>query len=117
MLPSRDIGCVYVAKPAYPRTATGYLACDVDGGLKPSPPRPKSCEFEWAVGGYMYTHGKAYVGCASNSTFVPSATPVLGYGMTWRGGGFTCVARWISLTCRNRDGHGWFLSRRHSYLF
>ncbi len=35
----------------------------------------------------------------------------LGYGRTWRHGGYTCRSRLTGLTCTNRTGHGLFLSR------
>jgi hypothetical protein len=46
----------------------------------------------------------------------PSA-PVLDYGHTWARGGYKCVSRTSGLTCTNRDGHGWFLSRASSRIF
>jgi hypothetical protein len=37
---------------------------------------------------------------------------VVGYGKTWHAGGFTCTVRRSGVTCRNRAGHGWLLSRQ-----
>jgi hypothetical protein len=43
---------------------------------------------------------------------------VLGYGRTIRfGRRIACTARRSGLTCRNRDGHGFFLSRERVRLF
>lgn len=36
---------------------------------------------------------------------------VLPYGQTWRSGSFTCTSRRTGVTCRNRAGHGLFVSR------
>jgi len=36
---------------------------------------------------------------------------VLDYGTTWSGGGVRCTSAATGLTCRNRSGHGFFLSR------
>jgi hypothetical protein len=41
----------------------------------------------------------------------------LRYGAKWSRGGFTCTSKQIGLRCRNRGGHGFFLSRAHSYRF
>jgi hypothetical protein len=38
---------------------------------------------------------------------------VLGYGKTWSGGGLRCTSAFKGLTCRNKSGHGFFLSRAH----
>ncbi len=40
----------------------------------------------------------------------PSFT-VVPYGASWRAGAFTCQSRTTGVTCRNRHGHGLFLSR------
>jgi hypothetical protein len=37
--------------------------------------------------------------------------PILGYGRTWRRGGFACASRRTGVTCRNRAGHGFVLAR------
>jgi hypothetical protein len=42
---------------------------------------------------------------------------VLAYGKTWAGEGLRCTSAEIGLTCRNRDGHGFFLSRERWRAF
>ena len=39
---------------------------------------------------------------------------MLGYGATWGGGGLRCTSATTGLTCRNQDGHGFFVSRENS---
>ncbi len=36
---------------------------------------------------------------------------ILNYGKTWSGGGLQCSSALTGLTCRNKSGHGFFLSR------
>lgn len=48
---------------------------------------------------------------------IATDTPVLAYGRTWRKAGFTCTSRRTALTCRNRSGHGWTLSRSRQVIF
>jgi len=43
--------------------------------------------------------------------------PVLPYGTSWRRYGIVCTSRSTSLTCRNRDGHGYTLSRERRRIF
>jgi hypothetical protein len=48
---------------------------------------------------------------------IATEVPALRYGRTWRWPGFTCTSRRAGLTCRNRSGHGFFLSRSRQRLF
>jgi hypothetical protein len=43
--------------------------------------------------------------------------PRLAYGHTWRWRGFRCTAETTGLTCRNPQGHGFFLSRASQRVF
>ena len=36
----------------------------------------------------------------------------LAYGKSWQRGPFTCTSRVTGVTCRNRTGHGLFISRQ-----
>lgn len=107
--PSKNIYCMYDSSYA-------YLRCDISSGLRPLPPKPASCEFDWGGSVNMRRSGRSHVGCVSDSVHTPNAR-VLRYGTTWRRGGFTCTSRSTGLTCRNARGHGWFLSRQRSRLF
>ena len=109
-MPSRNIECAEF------RDARATLRCDIRRGLKPLPPKPASCEFDWGAGFIMDRRGRAHVSCVSDSIHSPSAR-VLRYGTTWRRDGFVCVSRRTGLRCRNASGHGFFLSREHSYAF
>jgi hypothetical protein len=107
--PSHNIGCVY-------DTVTIHLRCDILSGLKPPPSKPPGCQNDWTFGYQMDPAGHARKVCAGDSVFSPSAR-VIRYGTTWRRGPFTCKSRRLGLRCRNRVGHGFFLSRQHSYRF
>ena len=109
--PSNNIVCAYFygADPI-------RLRCDVRSGLRPLPPRPAGCEFDWGVGYTLRARGRASVTCASDSVGSLYAR-VLRYGTTWRGGPLTCTSRRTGLRCRNASGHGFFLSRARSYRF
>lgn len=108
--PSGNIGCEYqYLEPI-------GMRCDVNGGIKPLPPKPKSCEFDWGAGFGMYETGRATVVCTSGAINFPPQT-TLRYGRTWRPPGFACTSRSAGLTCRNKSRHGFLLSRAHSYRF
>jgi uncharacterized protein DUF6636 len=108
--PSANIGCVYTSEGG------SYLRCDILSGLKPKPPRPKGCELDWTFGFQMKATGRARTVCAGDTT-VDKRARVLTYGRTWSRGGFKCTSRRSGLRCSNRHGHGFVLSRAHSFRF
>jgi hypothetical protein len=54
---------------------------------------------------------------SAGDTAVNKRARALRYGTKWSRGGFTCTSKKVGLRCRNRSGHGFFLSRAHSYRF
>jgi uncharacterized protein DUF6636 len=110
--PSGNIGCMF---------GSGFggapsLRCDIRSGLKPLPPRPKGCDLDWGDSFELRTTGRASVTCHGDTAIDPRSR-VLRYGSTWKRAGFKCTSRMVGLRCRNRSGHGFFLSRGHSYRF
>ena len=101
--PSRNIACAYEPKSAF---GPALLRCDIRSQLHPVP--TGRCEFDWGAMDLGLT-GKGRAGCISD-TIARQDAPVLGYGKTWRHGGFVCTSRANGLTCR-RGAHGFFLSR------
>jgi hypothetical protein len=59
---------------------------------------------------------KGGVTCSGGILYSPDTErPVyvnLPYGRTWRQGVFTCTSQITGVTCRNRTGHGLFVSRQ-----
>lgn len=111
--PSANIGCVYSSEPGTPGP---YLRCDILSGLKPAPKRPPGCTLDWRYGLELSPTGRARTVCAGD-TAVDRHARVLRYGASWSRGGFSCTSRTAGLRCRNRSGHGFFLSRARSYRF
>jgi hypothetical protein len=105
--PSGNIGCV---------AGASYLRCDIRGGIKPLPPKPKNCPFDWGQGFALGPKGKAAVVCAGD-TALNRSPHVLRYGSSWRHGAFTCVSKRVGLRCWNSLRHGFFLSLQRSYRF
>jgi hypothetical protein len=111
--PTSNIGCVYSSEPG---RAGPYLRCDILSGLKPKPARPRGCTLDWTFGFQMNRTGRARTVCAGD-TAVDRHAKVLRYGHKWSAGGFSCTSRRAGLRCRNRSGHGFFLSRTRSFRF
>ena len=109
--PSGNIHCLYSSD------STGiYLRCDL--GVNDAPPVrvPADCELDYGNAFEMASRGKAARACVGDTVAVPT-NPVLGYGRTWKRGGFSCLSATAGLTCRNAVGRGFFLSRRAQRLF
>jgi hypothetical protein len=112
LTPSGNIGCGY-SSGAGPRS----LRCDIASGLEPRPARPKDCKhLNWGDSYTMNVRGRAILTCHGDTVII-KGSKVIGYGKTWRRGGFVCRSRMAGLTCKNASHHGWFLSRQHSYRF
>jgi hypothetical protein len=111
--PSSNIGCLYSAEPG---TGGPYLRCDILSGLKPAPKRPRGCTLDWKYGYRIRPTGPALTVCAGDTT-VNRRAKAIPYGGKWSRGGFTCLSRKAGLRCRNRSGHGFFLSKQHSHRF
>ena len=106
--PTGNIGCAYAPD-------LGYLRCDVRDGVKPLPPMPKSCEFDWGQGFWLHKSGAASIVCAGDTAL--GNGKVLPYGQTWKRGVFNCTSSAEGFRCKNGDGHGFFISRGNAYRF
>lgn len=108
------------------RTPSGNIHCQVpDWNLRCDilvlqgrpPPKPRSCDRDWGQAFSLpRDEGRAQRICYSD-TVMDERLETLPYGSTWRQLGFTCVSEPSSLTCSNRFGHGFRLSRSSQRLF
>ena len=111
--PSKNIGCVYSPAAAGQKAA---LRCDIRSGIKPTPTRPKGCDLDFGDSFELGPTGRAILVCHGDTALDPHAR-VLAYGKTWRAGPVVCASSTAGLRCKNGSGHGFFLSREHSYRF
>jgi hypothetical protein len=107
--PSGNIVCVH--------SSTDVL-CGIKSGLKPKPPYTAECRRigldHNADRISLGATGRARpIACSGDAgPFVGERSArVLGYGKTWTSEGLSCRSTFSGLTCRNRSGHGFFLSR------
>ena len=102
--PSKNIVCGHIrAQYGSPEG----LRCDIFSGLRPEPRR--SCELDW-TGVSMGPRKRATPTCAGDTVSDPSFR-VLPYGRTWSKGSFTCLSSRVGVSCSNRAGYDFFLSR------
>ena len=99
--PSQNIGCAL---------AVGYARCDINRRDWSPPPKPASCDVDYGQGLTISRNG-------SRGRFVCAGDTVLGgrvtlrYGRSLRRGSITCTSRLSGVTCKNRRGHGFRISR------
>ncbi len=107
--PSGNIHCLFL-KAQGERS----LRCDVYNATNGAPAQPASCEFDYGFSFGLRLSGKARRLCVSDAV---DEGRVLPYGSTIERYGMRCRSRTTGLTCRNRGGHGFKLSREAQRLF
>jgi len=106
--PSGNIECMYAAIDG-----KAWVRCDIRSGLVPVP--RGRCELDW-TGLSVGRTGRGTPTCAGDTTHDAHAR-VIPYGKSFRRGGFVCASAVTGLTCKNRGGHGFFLSRQRWRVF
>jgi hypothetical protein len=110
--PSKNIVCNASLYPGVPVN----IRCDIFSGLKPMPARPARCELDFGGTVQMRATGLSRIGCVGD-TLAGEKPATLAYGTSFRFHGIACKSSFSGLRCVNHNGHGFFLSRDHSYLF
>lgn len=82
----------------------------------PAQPRPADCASDWGHTFSMRETGPAQVICTETSRSKDGFSKA-DYGITGEFGGFTCHSSRQGLKCTNRDGAGFFLSRKAQKIF
>jgi len=113
--PSRNIVCDFSIGGA----ATSFVRCGIRSGLVGAPLLHCTVDDPNATFVTLGRTGRgSRVPCLGDpGPFVYPHAPVLRYGSTWSGNGMSCASERTGLTCRNRGGHGFFLSRLRWRVF
>ena len=106
--PSGKIACAYASVAGHANAS--ILRCDIRTGLKPRVKRPPGCHYDFGSTLELRPTGPAKIGCVSDA--IGRTTTVLAYGKTWHSGPYTCSSARTGLTCKNKSGRGFFLSRQ-----
>lgn len=95
------------------------VRCEIQQRSWSPPPKPKSCELDWGSGFVLGATGRARFICAGDTVQAPpdDPYPTLAYGKSLKVGAITCSSATSSLTCRNRQRHGFVLSRQRYRTF
>jgi hypothetical protein len=114
--PTGNIRCLYVPGTRAPSTLLCTIArADYAKTLQGLCMRPNGAGVDW----HGFTLGpsrRGMVSCSGGILYNPDTQRPsyvnLAYGRSWRHGAYTCVSRISGVTCRNRTGHGLFISRQ-----
>ncbi len=94
------------------------IACTIVERSGPLPqPKPRDCTGYWGHEIQLDRNGPARLACAPRAPRRANYSDIAPYGVGARFGQIFCQSERTGLTCRNADGHGFFLSRRQQRLF
>jgi Family of unknown function (DUF6636) len=94
---------------------TPYVRCDMKFNEVQTSQRARDCDLDW--GGAFAVDARRAERVCHGDTLTHEEFPVLPYGATWRAAGITCVSQQSGLTCTNRKGRGFQLSRATQRIF
>ena len=116
--PSRNIECLIGTYPsgANPAASDQFVRCDVRRTYATLPPRPRDCDLDWGTVATLAPAGRGQWGACVSDAVGPGAV-VLAYGKSINKAPFRCTSRTTGLTCTNRAGHGFRLSREYVRTF
>jgi len=112
--PTGNIGCVF--SEGFAGDAAPTIRCDIRSRLVPQPPPPKGCRLDSGDSLEISLFDHAILVCHGDTAIDPHAR-VLAYGHVFRRDGVGCISRAVGITCTNRHGHGFFMSRQSWRIF
>lgn len=111
--PSGNIHCLLMAADS---TYPAAIRCDILDATLSHPTPPADCNLDWGHAYSLEPTGRGEQICAGDTVANPGAA-VLGYGSSISQFDITCELDQAGLRCHNREGGGFFLSRRKQELF
>ena len=109
--PSGNIKCYYDPKGPSSRGFTPVLRCSLDHADYGVTLQHRCETGDWH--GFTLTPTrKPLIFCPGGASGDHPVYRTLAYGKSWQRGPFTCTSRVTGVTCRNRTGHGLFISRQ-----
>lgn len=115
--PSGNITCVVEPPPQGAARGGEYaIRCDIAQTSAARPQRPRDCTLDWGHAFGLFNTGPAMRYCVGNSV-IDTRAPVLDYGQSTAIQAIICRSERAGLTCTNREGRGFFLSRARQQVF
>jgi hypothetical protein len=92
------------------------LRCDIQQITNRLPQPPADCDLDWGKAFSMDVDDR-HAGRICHGDTVVGRYPILAYGQIWSRGGFICRSDQTGMSCRNRQGAGFDLSRSSQKLY
>ena len=96
---------------------TTYLRCDILDIQGPLPPKPRNCDGKWGQAFSVLQDAHRAQRMCYTDAVMNDRMQALPYSSTWRRAGFSCISEPSGVTCTNRSGRGFRLSRASQKLF
>lgn len=95
------------------------VRCDIQSKSWKPPPKPKTCPVDWGGGLGVDATKRGYIICAGDTVQAPPGDPypTLAFGKSIKAGKITCTSATAGITCKNRQAHGFFISRQRYRVF
>ena len=110
--PSKNIYCAYFDYDGRPE-----VRCDIRSFTSTMGKAPSDCDLEWGDAFAIGANDKKGSVICHGDTVISDQARTLGYGEAWKGSGITCMSQEAGLTCLNRKGHGFTLSKKQQKVF
>lgn len=108
--PTGNIKCYYDAHGLTSRGFSPVVRCGLDHAAYSKRLQQRCRAGDWH--GFSLTpNGRPLLFCPAGGGGPRPIYATLAYGKSWRRGPFTCTSRIAGVTCRNRTGHGLYVSR------
>ena len=109
--PSGNIKCYFNPHGLTSRGFSPVVRCGLDQADYSMQLQHRCKAGDWH--GFTLTpKGRPLLYCPGGASGDHVSSPTLAYGRSWQRSSFTCTSRITGVTCRNRNGHGLFLSRQ-----
>jgi hypothetical protein len=98
----------------------GGIGCTiVERNGAPAQPKPASCKGVWGHDFELNGSGAAKMSCDTwpGGPQRVDYTDIAPYGVSADFGDITCTSKKTGFSCKNKSGHGFFLSRRSQKIF
>ncbi len=92
------------------------LRCDIQQITNRLPQPPADCDLDWGSAFSMDVDDRHAARICHGDT-VAGRYPILAYGQMWSRNGFVCRSSQTGMSCRNRRGAGFDLSRSSQKLY
>jgi hypothetical protein len=110
--PSGNIHCGY-----FDNDGNATVRCDIESYTPTTRKRPADCDLDWGFAFEIGARAKRGIILCAGDTVISQQAVTLAYGSSWKRKGITCSIEETGVTCTNRRGRGFFLSRAEQRVF